>query len=67
MLSKKPYPHPDVPAIFFNRSLSLQIFAISPELFQFDRQRHDTEIDGVSNPLRTEVLARNAVVHPVIQ
>lgn len=54
MLSKKPYPHPDVPAIFFNRSLSLQIFAISPELFQFDRQRHDTEIDGVSNPLRTE-------------
>lgn len=67
MLSKKPYPHPDVPATFFNRSLSLQIFAISPELFQFDRQGHDTEIDGVSNPLRTEILARNAVVHPVIQ
>lgn len=67
MLSKNPYPYPDVPAIFFNRSLSLQIFAISPELFQFDRQGHDTEIDGVSNPLRTEILARNAVVHPVIQ
>lgn len=49
MLSKKPYPYPDVPAIFFNRSLSLQIFAISPELFQFDRQGHDTEIDDVSN------------------
>ena len=67
MLSKNPYPYPDVPAIFFNRSLSLQIFAISPELFQFDRQGHDTEIDDVSNPLRTEILARNAVVHPVIQ
>lgn len=52
---------------FFNRSLSLQIFAISPELFQFDHQGHDTEIDDVSNRLRSEILARNAVVHPVIQ
>lgn len=67
MLSKKPYPYPDVPAIFFNRSLSLQIFAIYPELFQFDRQGHDTEIDDVSNRLRSEILARNTVVHLVIQ